>query len=40
MAFAGEKGDSKVRAGQDKFRIPRFVVVNYTTMNAFTNFVN
>ena len=40
MAFAGESGDSKVRVGQDKYTIPRFVVVNYTSMNSFINYVN
>ena len=40
MAFAGESGDSKVRVGQDKYKIPRFVVVNYTSMNSFINYVN
>lgn len=40
MAFAGEKGDSKVRVGQDKFKIPRYVIVNTTTMEDFIRYVS
>ena len=40
MAFAGEKRDNKVRIHQDKFTIPRFVIVNYTTMNDFIRAVS
>lgn len=40
MAFAGEKKDSKVRVGQDKFKIPRYVIVNYTTDNEFISYVS
>ena len=38
MAFIG--GDKKVRKGQDKFTIPRYVIVNYTSMNNFINIVS
>ena len=38
MAFAG--GEYKVRAGQNKFKIPRYVIVNYTTMNDFISYVS
>ena len=38
MAFIG--GDKKVRKGQDKFTIPRYVIVNYTSMNNFINMVS
>lgn len=42
MAFAGEssRSDNLVKVGSDKFRLPRFVVVNYTTMKNFTNYIN
>lgn len=40
MAFAGELRDSTVRVGQDKYKIPRYVIVNYTTMNQFINYVS
>lgn len=40
MAFAGEINDSTVRVGQDKFRIPRYVIANYTTMEQFINYVS
>ncbi len=40
MAFAGEKRDSTVRVGQDKFKIPRYVIVSYTTMNDFIRYVS
>lgn len=42
MAFAGESSysDNLVKVGSDKFRLPRFVVVNYTTMTDFTNYIN
>lgn len=41
MAFAGESSykDNHVTVGSDKYRLPRFVVVNYTTMSDFANFV-
>ena len=38
MAFAGEKGDALVHVGMDKMRLPRFVVVDYTTMNDLNNY--
>lgn len=40
MAFAGELKDSTVRVGQDKFRIPRYVIINSTTMNQFIQYVS
>ena len=40
MAFAGEKRNSDIYVGQDKFTIPRYVIVNYTTMNEFINYVD
>ena len=40
MAFAGELRDSKVRVGQNKFKIPRYVIVNYTTMDNFIRYVS
>ena len=40
MAFAGELKDSKVRVGQDKYKIPRYVIVNTTTMSTFKKYVN
>ena len=40
MAFAGELKDSTVRVGQDKFKIPRYVIVNSTTMNQFIQYVS
>lgn len=40
MAFAGELKDSKVRVGQDKYKIPRYVIVNTTSMDTFKKYVN
>ena len=42
MAFAGERagGKIKVTPGIDKFRLPRWVIVNYTTQNQFISYVN
>lgn len=42
MAFAGEYtgGKTKAEVGIDKFRIPRWVIVNYTTMEDFINYVS
>lgn len=40
MAFAGELRDSTVRVGQDKFKIPRYVIVNTTSMNQFIQYVS
>lgn len=42
MAFAGEYAGGKTEAtvGIDKFRIPRWVIVNYTTMDNFISYVN
>lgn len=35
MAFAGEstRSDNLIHVGSDKFRLPRFVIVDYTTIN-------
>ena len=40
MAFDGEKsyGDNLVHPGDDKFRLRRFVIVDYTTLNDFDNY--
>ena len=38
MAFAG--GERDVYQGQDKFKVPRHVIVNYTTMSDFIEMVN
>ena len=42
MAFAGEsrKSDNLVKVGIDKYKLPRFVVVDYTTMNNFKKYIN
>ena len=42
MAFAGEYtgGKTKAEVGIDKFRIPRWVIVNYTTMDDFISYVS
>ncbi len=42
MAFGGEyeNGYKYVKPGIDKFKLPRWVIVNYTTMNNFINYLN
>lgn len=42
MAFVGEstRGDNLVKVGSDKFRLPRFVIVNYTTDDNLRNYFN
>lgn len=42
MAFAGEssQSDNLVKVGANKYKLPRFVVVNYTTMRGLTNYLN
>lgn len=42
MAFAGENVsyDHLVKVGSDKYKLPRFVIVSYTTMNDFINYLN
>jgi len=42
MAFAGEYagGNFKVKVGSNKFRLPRWVIVNWTTMEKFKSYVN
>lgn len=41
MAFAGEHAGNKTKAtvGGDKYRIPRWVIVTYTTMDTFISYV-
>lgn len=41
MAFAGEKAnsDNMVHVGSDKYSLPRFVIVNYTSMVDFKNYL-
>lgn len=41
MAFAGEVmgSDNLVKVGSDKYSLPRFVVVNYTTMRDLENYL-
>ena len=42
MAFAGEYagGNIKVVPGTDKFRLPRWIIVDYTTKSRFISYVN
>lgn len=40
MAFAGEFKDSTVRVGTNKYKIPRYVIVSYTTMEQFISYVS
>ena len=40
MAFVGERRDSKVRVGTDKFKLPRYVITNQTSMNTFIRYVS
>lgn len=42
MAFAGEYagGDYLVRVNSDKYRLPRWVIVNWTTNDQFMSYVN
>ena len=39
MAFAGQNGND-VKVGQDKFKIPRYVIYSNTSMNTFVNYVS
>ena len=39
MAFAGQNG-TKVKVGIDKYRIPRYVIYNYTSMSTFINYIS
>ena len=41
MAFAGEYtgGKTKATVGINKFRIPRWVIVNWTSKRDFENYV-
>ena len=38
MAFAG--GERNIKVGDDLFKLPRYVIVNYTTMNQFIRYVS
>lgn len=42
IAFAGEYagGQTQATVGMDKFRIPRWVIVTYTTMSTFISYVS
>lgn len=40
MAFSGQTSNNKVKVGQDKFRIPRYVIYNYTSMNTFISYIS
>lgn len=42
MAFAGESSyaDNHFKVGSDKYRLPRFVIVTYTTLNDLRNYFN
>lgn len=42
MAFAGERAGGKIKVvpGIDKYRLPRWVIVNYTTKELFISYVN
>ena len=42
MAFAGERAGGKIKVvpGIDKYRLPRWVIVNYTTKKLFISYVN
>lgn len=41
IAFAGESSykNSHVTVGSNKYKLPRFVVVDYTKMTEFTEFI-
>lgn len=41
LAFAGESrySDNLVKVGSNKYKLPRFVVVDYTTMTDFANYL-
>ena len=39
MAFAGQNG-KKATVGVNKYKIPRYVIYNYTSMNTFINYVS
>ena len=38
MAFVG--GERSIKVGDDLFKLPRYVIVNYTTMNQFIRYVS
>lgn len=42
MAFAGEyaSGKTRVTVGSDKFRLPRWVIVNYTSFDLFKDYIS
>lgn len=41
LAFAGEssRSDNLIKVGSNKYKLPRFVVVDYTTMTDFANYL-
>lgn len=39
MAFVGSTYDNVVRVGQDKYKIPRYIMYNYTDINEFIRYV-
>ena len=42
MAFAGESSyaDNHFKVGSNKYNIPRFVIVTYTTLNDLKNYLS
>lgn len=40
MAFAGYSGDGLVHVGSDKYKIPRYVMYDYTTINSLASYFN
>ena len=40
MAFAGTLGDGMVHVGTNKYLVPRYVIMNYTTMDQFISYVS
>ena len=41
MAFGGEEEDGQKYAsvGIDKFKVPRWIIVNYTRMDTFISYI-
>lgn len=40
MALAGQLGDVKVRVGTDKFKVPRYVIYNTTSVDSLARMIN
>lgn len=40
MALTGQIGDVKVRVGTNKFKVPRYVIYNNTTVNTLAKIIN